>query len=126
MYIQTLTKIKNALLAEKKSLKVPFSKMDMAVLEALTKSGYLASVEKKGRSLKKVIAIELKENKNGSVFSEIKLWSKPSRKMYRGYKEIRPSHQGYGNYFFSTPKGILNDVEARKQKIGGEILFEIW
>jgi small subunit ribosomal protein S8 len=126
MYIQTLTKIRNAVLAEKKSLKVPFSKMDMAVLEALMKSGYLASVEKKGRSLKKVIAIELKENKNGSVFSEIKLWSKPSRKMYRGYKEIRPSHQGYGNYFFSTPKGILNDAEARKQKLGGEILFEIW
>ncbi|MCL4406380.1 MAG: 30S ribosomal protein S8 [Patescibacteria group bacterium] len=125
MYIQTLIKIKNALLSGKKSLKVPFSKMDMAVLEALVKSGYLASVEKKGRSLKKVIAIELKDDKNGSVFSEIKLWSKPSRKMYLGYKEIRRSHQGYGNYFFSTPKGILNDAEARKQKVGGEILFEI-
>ncbi|HOF50532.1 MAG TPA: 30S ribosomal protein S8 [Candidatus Colwellbacteria bacterium] len=126
MYIQTLVKIKNAKLAGKKSLKVPFSKMDMAVLEALVKAGYLASVEKKGRSLKKVIAIELKEDKANPVFSEIKLWSKPSRRLYRGYKEIRPSHQGYGNYFFSTPKGILSDAEARKQKVGGEILFEIW
>lgn len=126
MYIQTLTKIRNARMADKKSLKVSFSKMDMAVLEALARNGYLASVEKKGRSLKKVIAIELKENKNGSVFSEIKLWSRPSRKIYRGYKGIRSSHQGYGSYFFSTPKGILSDAEARKQKIGGEILFEIW
>lgn len=113
-------------MAGKKSLKVSFSKMDMAVLEALVRNGYLASVEKKGRSLKRVIAIELKEDKDGSVFSEIKLWSRPSRRMYRGYKKIRPSHQGYGSYFFSTPKGILGDAEARKQRIGGEILFEIW
>ena len=127
MYINTLTKIKNALHRKFDRVKVPYSNLDMAVLEAITKAGYLESVAKKGRSVKRIIEVKLKYDKdNQSAISGLKFISKPSRRIYFGYKDMKKSHDGYGYFFFSTPKGILTNIEARKNKVGGEILFEIW
>jgi small subunit ribosomal protein S8 len=52
--------------------------------------------------------------------------SKPSRRIYQKAKDIRPFKNGFGNIVLSTPKGIMLDVEAKKQKVGGEVLFKIW
>ncbi|MBI2035072.1 MAG: 30S ribosomal protein S8 [Candidatus Liptonbacteria bacterium] len=52
--------------------------------------------------------------------------SKPSKKFYVSYKELRPVRRGFGMSVISTPKGIMTDKEARKNKVGGELLFEIW
>ena len=119
-----LTQIQNAMMVGKPEAKVPYSKLNLAVAEALVKAGYLKSIQKKGRGLRRVIVMEFRSDKR--VINEIKLISKPSRRIYRGYLGIRRSKQGYGNYFISTPKGIVTDVEARRSKIGGEVLFEIW
>lgn len=119
-----LTQIKNAMMAGKPEAKVPYSKFNLAIAEALVKAGYLKAIQKKGRGLRRVIVMEFRSDKK--VISEIKLVSRPSRRVYRGYSDIRRSKQGYGNYFISTPKGIVTDVEARRFKTGGEVLFEIW
>lgn len=121
-----LTRIKNAMLAGKKRLKVPYAQFDMEVIEALVKSGYIASAEKKGRSIKKIIDIELKYEDEASKISDLRIMSKPSQRVYKGYRDIRLSKQGYGNYFLTTPKGVMTEREAKKQKVGGEVLFEIW
>ncbi len=122
-----LTMINNAIMAKKKSLKVPYSKINLAIAESLVKFGYLKSAQKKGRTVKKIISIDLNYDESGeSAIKNIKFLSKSSRRVYKGYNEIRFSKQGYGNYFLSTPKGILADVEAKKMKVGGEMLFEIW
>lgn len=113
-------------MAGKKRLKVPFSKMDYEVTQALVRAGYLDSAEKKGRSVKKIIDIDIKMENASPVIRDIKLVSKPSQKVYKGYRSIHPSKQGYGKYFLTTPKGIMTDKEAKKEKVGGEILFEIW
>lgn len=114
-------------MAGRKDLKVPHSKMDLSIAESLVRAGYLKSSQRKGRGVKKIIAIELKyDEEDKPVIRDIKFISRPSKRVYRGYREIRRSKQGYGHYFISTPRGILNNLEAKKMKVGGELLFEIW
>ncbi len=108
-------------------VKVPYSNLDMAILESLAKHGYLESVSKKGRGVKRIIEAKLKYDKTGQPsISGVKFISRSSRRLYVGYKDMKKSHDGYGYFIFSTPKGILTNIEARKNKVGGEILFEIW
>ena len=127
MYTNVLTMVKNAQAAKKESLKVPFSNMDLVVLELLHKYGFVAGVNKKGRMPKRVIEVVLKydEKKSGAIRGIAHL-SVPSRRMYVGAKELRPVKQGYGLGVISTPKGIMAYHEAKKANVGGELLFEIW
>jgi len=121
-----LTKIKNAVMVGKRRLKVPFVKFDYEIVEALVKEGYLESAEKKGRSIKKIIDISIKYDDEKPKINNIRFVSHPSCKVYSGYKILRRSKQGYGDYFLTTPRGIMTGAEAKKSKIGGEVLFEIW
>lgn len=126
MYIDLLTKIKNAQQAGKESLKVPYTKMDMKIAELLAANKFIAAAEKKGRMPKRIIEIELKYDNGQGAISGIKLISKPSRRLYSGYRNLKPVKHGYGLGVISTPKGIMTTTEARKSKVGGQLLFEIW
>ncbi len=127
MYTDILTQIKNAQAVKKETLKVPFSKMDMVVIELLAKYGYILSANKKGRMPKRVIEIVLKydDQKRGAIHGVTHV-STPARRMYAGAMELRQVKQGYGLGVVSTPKGIMAYHEARKAKVGGELLFEVW
>jgi small subunit ribosomal protein S8 len=95
--------------------------------EELEQVGFIASVEKSGKKVRKNIEVTLMYEKNGlPTISGVKRVSKPGRRLYRGFKEIVPVRYGTGTLVLSTPKGILTDTEARKEKVGGETLFEIW
>ena len=127
MYIDLLTKIKNAQAVKKETVKSAYSKMDERILKILLSKGYISGFEKKGKGAKRVFDIHLKyEKNNGGAITGIKFVSKPSRKMYIGYKDIRPIKSGYGFMVISTPDGVLAGGEARREKVGGELLFEIW
>lgn len=121
-----LVKIKNAQAVKAEALKVPFSNMDLIVAEMLAKHGYLEGVTKKGRMPKRVIEIKLKYEDGKGVISGLKIISKPSRRLYAKSSELRAVKQGYGTGFVSTSKGIMSNQEARKQKLGGQLLFEVW
>ena len=123
MYIDLLIKIKNAQEAGKKSLKTPFAKMDLTIAELLLKHGFLKNVEAKGKLAKQTIEIDLKDEK---AIKGLKIISRPSRRLYSGCKDIKRLKSGYGTGVISTSKGIMGDKEARKQKLGGQVLFEIW
>lgn len=125
-HIDLLTRIKNAQAVKKEKLKAPFSQMDMKVAEILVRRGFIKSVEKKGRMPKRIIDIKLRYDDGQRAINGIKLVSKPSRRIYVGYKELRPIKHGYGVSVISTSKGIMTGREARRQKLGGEFLFEIW
>lgn len=126
MYIDLLTQIKNAQAVKKEAIKIAFSNMNFAIAELLAKYGYLESVSKKGRMPKRIIEIVLKYNNGKGAINGIKIISKPSRKLYMGYRELRPVKQGYGLRIVSTPKGIMTSKDAKKMKLGGEVLFDIW
>ncbi len=126
MYLNAITAIKNGLERKFEKIKVPYSKNDLAVLELLSKRGYVDSVSRKGRGIKRIIEVKLKYSNDNPQISGVKFISKPSRRVYVGYKELKKSHQGHGYFVLSTPNGIRDGYEARKEKVGGELLFEIW
>lgn len=126
MYTDLLTRIKNAQQAKKEKIRVPYSKVGFAILEILSKHDLIGEIAKKGRPVKRNIEIKLKYNDGGGAISGIKFVSKPSRRIYAGYAELRPIKQGYGLGIISTPKGIMTTKDAKKMKVGGELLFEIW
>jgi small subunit ribosomal protein S8 len=126
MYIDLLIKIKNAQMGKKESLKSPYSKKDEDVLVILKRNGYIEDFDKKGRGPKKTFEIKLKYEEGNGAINGIKFVSKPSRRIYAGYKDIRPVKRGYGLSVVSTPNGLMSANEAKKNKVGGQLFFEIW
>jgi small subunit ribosomal protein S8 len=126
MYYDLLSKIKNATMARKDKMIVPFSRMDFAVANVLVAGGYLKSVEKETTGKKSIMVIRTGVKKKAGMMTDFKILSKPSRHLYRDYRSLRPVRQGYGIAVISTSKGIMTEKEARKGKVGGEYLFEIW
>ncbi len=124
MYYDLLIRIKNAEVAEKDSLVAGFSGLDLAVAKILAEGGYIKDVQKK--TVGKKSFLEIKLAKGGHAINGIKIISKPGRRMYVGAEEIRAIRQGYGMAVISTSKGVMNGKTARKQKVGGEYLFDIW
>ena len=121
-----LTIIRNAQAVSKETVKFPFSKLKFEVAKVMEKKGFVGIVEKKGRKPKKVMEIKLKyENKN-PVISGLKKISKPGQRIYVGFKDIKLVRSGYGIAIISTPKGLMTGQEARKKKMGGEILCQVW
>ena len=121
-----LIRMKNAGDAHKLIVSLPHSKIKSSILEVLQKAGYIKSFSKKGKKVIKTLEVELSYEKNQPRISDVKRVSKLSSRVYYGMHSIRPVKQGHGTSIFSTPKGILTGAEARKQNVGGELLFEIW
>ncbi len=122
-----IIRIKNAQIAFKDKVLIPYSKLKFQVALILAREGFVQSVEKKAKKTEKFIEIVLKyqDNRRPAII-DVKRISKPGRRMYMGYKDIRSSKQGFGRFIISTSKGIMTDKEVRKNKLGGEVLFEIW
>lgn len=121
-----IIRLKNAGMAGKDAVQIPYSKMKQEICSLLEKQGFIKSVSKKGKKTIKTLDVELLYRGSDPRITGVKRLSKPSRRMYVSAKEIRPVKRGFGTIVLSTPKGILTGVEAKKEKIGGEALFEIW
>ena len=113
-------------MAKKERITVPHSKMDFAILKALIENGYIKNADVEAVEGKNVIMIRLAKKDKSAPINDFKIMSKPSRRAYVDYRALRPIRQGYGIAVLSTSKGIMTNKEAKKQKIGGEYLFEIW
>lgn len=118
--------LKNASERGLETVSVSHSKMKAAVLEVLKKEGFINDFEKKGKDIKKKLEISLKYENGQPAIKGTKRVSKFSRRIYKGVKELYPVKNGYGVTILSTPKGIISDKEAKKDNVGGEVLFQIW
>ncbi|MEK7120479.1 MAG: 30S ribosomal protein S8 [Patescibacteria group bacterium] len=121
-----IIQIKNASAANKPVISLPYSEMKFTIAEILAKEGFVKSVSKKGKKIKKYLDIELLYNGNSPKVRGVKRISKPGRRVYKKVGEIKKVKQGYGVLVLSTPRGILTDKQAKEEKVGGEALFEIW
>jgi len=126
-----LIRIKNAQAVGNEQVSIPFSNMKLRIAQILKEGGFVMDVERKKKKGKKAeleyLAITLKYGEeNRPSIGGFKIISKPSRHMYAGAKEIKPVRSGYGVGIISTSKGIMNSKEAKKQNLGGEMLFEVW
>ena len=121
-----ITQIKNAGYAGKETVTFPYSKVKEAIASMLEKEGFIRAQTKKGKKINKTIEITLLSENNIPRISGVERISKPSRRIYYGANDLRPVKSGYGSLIVSTSRGIMTAKEARKEKIGGEVLFKIW
>ena len=121
-------RLKNASDAKKPTVSVIYSKFAENVAHALKKAGYVDGVEKKGQLFDHTLDIGLIyfAGNGGARIHGVERISKPSRRIYQKAVDICTYRSGFGNTFYSTPKGVLTDEEAKRAKVGGEVLFKIW
>jgi small subunit ribosomal protein S8 len=122
-----LVRIKNGYLAKKLEVTMPYSSFKQAVAEVLHSFEFVDDIKVKEQDGKKVITIYLRYADSGQpALTDLKQVSKPGRRVYRPYKNLKQVRGGYGILLVSTPEGIMVGEEARKRKIGGEVLAEVW
>ncbi len=126
LFIDLIIRIKNGYLARKEIVNASFSKMNLAILQKLKEFDFVKDFKVKEGKNKKHIEINLNYSNEENFFTDIKIHSKPGRRWYVSYKELKPVMGGMGISILSTSKGILTDKESKKLKIGGELLFSIW
>ena len=121
-----IIKLKNANTAGKTVVSFAYSKIREANINNFAKEGYVKAVTKKGKKVIKEIEAELVYENGKPRITGIEQVSKQSRRIYQGANELRPVQSGFGSLIVTTPKGVLTGKEARKEKVGGEVLFKIW
>ncbi len=122
-----LTRIRNALTAKHETVTVPTSKMKKAIADILVNEGFIKSAEVVEQDGHSNILIVLKYGKkNEKVITNLKRISKPGLRVYCGHEELPSVLGGLGIAIISTSKGVMTDKEARKLKIGGEVLAYVW
>uniref|UniRef100_A0A7C3N837 Small ribosomal subunit protein uS8 n=1 Tax=candidate division WOR-3 bacterium TaxID=2052148 RepID=A0A7C3N837_UNCW3 len=124
-----LTIIRNAQRAKLERIVVNSSKIKKAILEIVKREGYIKDFKEfeKTGGKRKFLEIILKYDRNGlPVIHSVEKISKPGIRIYRSYKELKPVMGGMGVSIISTNKGLITDKEARRNKVGGEVICRIW
>jgi small subunit ribosomal protein S8 len=122
-----LTRIRNSVMAKKKEVVVePASKLKMAILDVLKREGYIEGYRVEGEGVKKRIIVYLKYYQGKPVIQVIERVSKPGRRIYVGVDEIPKVYNGLGIAILSTSKGVLSDREAKKLRVGGELICKVF
>lgn len=123
-----LTRVRNAVHATHETVEIPASKLKVKVAEVLKKEGYISSYEVfDENSIKKSIKIHLKYGPRGEkLITGIKRISTPGLKVYTKSKDAPRVLGGLGISIISTSKGLKTDRDARKEKLGGEVLCQVW
>lgn len=117
-----LIRIKNGYLALKTEVNIPYSKLVKNVCELLAEEGYIQSAKISDKD----IIVELKYTNHKPVLTDVKRISKPGLRVYKGVKKLPKVLNGYGIAIVSTPKGLMTDKNARKARMGGEVMAEVW
>jgi small subunit ribosomal protein S8 len=122
-----LARIRNAGQARHAELVCPSSKLKLAVAKVLVANGYLDTVAVEAREGKPVLRIRLRYATDGRFLIDgVRRISKPSLRRYVDVRHIPQVRRGLGMAVLSTPRGVLSDREAREQKVGGELVCEVW
>jgi small subunit ribosomal protein S8 len=121
-----LTRIRNGVRIERTVLDMPISKMRLGIAQVLKDEGYIWDFEQIETIPAKTLRLHMKYGPNGErLINRIDRVSKPGRRVYRGYRELKPILGGMGIQILSTPRGVLSDRRARAEKLGGEVLAMI-
>ena len=122
-----LTRVRNAAKAKFSSVDVPGSTIKIELAKILKTEGYIRNYKFLKDGKQGILRIYLKYGAaQSNVIYKLKRISKPSRRIYLKCKEIKPVYNGMGIAILSTSKGVMTDKKARQEKIGGEILCQVW
>lgn len=121
-----LNRIKNALAVRKTEVVLPFSNVKNEIATVLQKQGFVGEVKKGAKGKVKNLKITLKYDNGLPALSGARRVSKPGQRIYTKVQDIKRVRGGFGVAILSTPKGLMTGVEAKKAKLGGEVLLEVW
>lgn len=117
-----ITRVKNAQMANFKSVKMPSSKMKMSLAQVLKDQGYISNFREVSEGVKKELDIELKYYNGKPVIEQIKVCSRPGLRVYKKHSEIPVVKGGLGIVVVSTSKGVMTGHQAKQQSLGGEVI----
>ena len=121
-----LARIKNSQLRNHKKVEMPSSNFKMKIADVLKNEGYINGFNVDKNENKQVLIIDLKYNSGSPVISVIERVSKPGRRVFSSAQSLPKINNGLGIAIISTPKGVMTDIDARKQKVGGEIICKVF
>ena len=121
-----LSRIKNSQSRNHKKVELPSSNFKIKIAEVLKNEGYINNYQVSPEENKFKLVIELKYNYGSPVISTIQRVSKPGRRVFSSAESLPKINNGLGIAIVSTPKGVMTDIDARKQKIGGEIICKVF
>ena len=121
-----ITRIRNADMVGKTEIRVPTSKLKVAVVEVLAKNGYIASYDIEEGKPRGILHVVIKNAGEVSRINEIEKVSKPGRRVYTAAEDIPTIKSGRGTVIISTSKGLMTGRDAKKNRLGGEILVRVW
>lgn len=122
-----LTRIRNACLVQHNQVVMPTSKLKVGIARILTDEGFISGFEETDEKPQANLVLSLKYTGKGDpVINGLERVSRPGRRVYAGYKEIPWVRSGLGISIVSTPQGLLTGRKARRARVGGEILCNVW
>ena len=121
-----ITRIRNAVKVGKNEILVPTSKLKAQVVEVLVKNGYIAGFEITNDKPRGILKVTINEAGTNAKINEISKVSKPGRRVYSAADDLPVVKSGRGMIIVSTSKGLMTGKEAKKNRLGGEILVKVW
>ena len=121
-----LSRIRNSQMRNIKKVEIPSSKFKIKIAEVLKNEGYIINYNVSKNEKKPCLEISLKYNLGNPVISTIERISKPGRRIFSSAESLPKINNGLGIAILSTPKGVMSDIDARKQNIGGEIICKVF
>ena len=121
-----IARIKNAQIRNHKKVELPSSNFKAKIAEILKIEGFIIDYSINSETSKSVLKIELKYHSGNPVISTIEIVSKPGRRIFSSAESLPKINNGLGIAIISTPKGVMTDIDARKQKVGGEIICKVF
>jgi len=122
-----LTRIRNAILREHRSVSMPFSNIKENIAKVLKEEGFVSSFSVEDARVGKTLELQLKYASTGdSIIRKINRVSKPGLRIHKKVEELKPLLNGQGIFIVSTSHGVLSDSACRRSKVGGEVLCAVY
>ena len=121
-----IARVKNAQARKHKKVELPSSKFKSKIADILKNEGFIKDFKVSTEEKKNILSLELKYHSGNPVISNFERVSKPGRRIFSSADSLPKINNGVGIAILSTPKGVMTDIDARKQKVGGEIVCKVF
>ena len=121
-----LARIKNSQMRNHKKVEMPSSNFKAKIADVLKNEGYINNFNIENNDNKNILIIDLKYNSGSPVITVIERVSRPGRRIFSSAESLPKINNGLGIAIVSTPKGVMTDIEARKKKVGGEVICKVF
>ena len=121
-----IARVKNAQARKHKKVELPSSKFKSKIADILKNEGFIKDFKVSTEEKKNILSLELKYHSGNPVISNFERVSKPGRRIFSSADSLPKINNGLGIAIVSTPQGVMTDVDARKKKLGGEIICKVF